>query len=243
MSLLRARAVRARPRALVLLDPQGAFASVARRPLWGLAVVVMLTSAALPAALYGARVDAPALVRKELRASGRAEQLPPQELDRVVERGAAAVVWFLPVSAAVKRSLWMTFLSFVLLGVVRGARPGVALSPVAGAVGLGAAPLALRDVIGAASLALTDARTLVELDPSKLVLSNPATWLGLDTRHSAWGVALSGLDLFELWSCGLVAVGVVAVSGARTRVPFAVTFGVHAALVSFEALRSHVMPH
>lgn len=232
MTTIRRRAAPApRPRVLVLLDPAGAFAAVAARPMWGLAVVVVLAVAALPPLAFIARADVEAVVKKEITRSGRLEQIPADKRSEIITLGATAMKAALPVGALVKRSVWMTALSLLLFALLKGARPELKLSPVAGAVGLAMAPLLVHDVLAAATYLSRDAGELLVMDLTNPILSNPAAWLGLDSGHTVAGALLKGLDFFELWSCVLVGVGVNAVVGLRSRLPWAVAFGGHAAAI------------
>lgn len=228
MTTIRRRAAPApRPRVLVLLNPAGAFAAVAARPLWGLAVVVVLAFAVLPPVAFLAKADVEAVVRKEITRSGRLEQVPADQHEQVISIGATAMKGALPAGAVVKRSIWMTLLSLLLLGLLKGSRPELKLSPVAGAVGLAMAPLVVHDLLAAITYLSRDAAGLMTMDLTNPVLSNPAAWLGLDSGHTVGGALLKGLDFFELWSCALVAWGVNAVVGARSMLPWIVAFGGH----------------
>lgn len=218
-----------RPRALVLFDPAGAFAAVKARPLWGWAVVVMLTFAVMPPLAFLSRADTTAVVKKELTRSGRLEKMPEDVRAQAIEMGGKAMVVALPVGAIAKRSIWMTLLSLLLLALLKGARPDLKLSPVAGAVGLAMAPLALKDVLEAATFLARDVSAIS--DATNPLLSNPAAWLGLDAGHTVAGALLRGLDFFELWSITLVGFGVNAVVGARSWLPWLVPFAGHLAVV------------
>jgi hypothetical protein len=219
------------PRLLVLLNPAGAFASVALRPLWGLAVVVVLACAVLPPLAFVARADIAAVVEKELKRAGRLEKIPEDERARVLELGATAMKVALPAGAVAKRALWMTLLSLVIFGLSKTARPELKLSPVAGAVGLAMAPLAVQDLLVAATFLSVTPSALAALDATNPILSNPAAVFGLDAGHSIAGALLKGLDFFELWSAALVGFGVNRVLATRSSTPWAVAFGGHAAAV------------
>lgn len=224
-------AVTPRPRLFVLLDPLGAFASVARRPLWGLSVMVVLACAVLPPLAIFSRVEPAAIVETELKRSGRLAQLPVDKRAEIIELGGRSTRVLLPLGAVAKRSLWMTLLSLLLLGLLKGARPELRLSPVAGAVGLAMAPLCVHDLLSTATWLTRDAASMAGADLWNGVLSNPAAWFHVDTRHTLSGPLLAGIDFFELWSCALVAIGVNAVAGTRSLIPWLVPFGGHFALV------------
>jgi hypothetical protein len=224
-TISRTAAVAPRPRLLVLLDPRGAFTAVALRPLWGLGVIFMLAFALLPPLVFVARTDAEAIVKRELQASGRMEQLTAEQREQAIALGSKGTKILLPIGAAAKRSIWMTILTLVCLAVLKGSRPDLKMSPVAGAVAVAMAPLAVHDVCVAATFLFKDP---MQLDATNAVLSNPAAWLGYDAGHSVAGALLRGLDFFELWSAWLVGLGVNVVANSRSSLPYVVAFGGHA---------------
>ena len=222
--ITRAAAAAPRARVLVLLDPRGAFAAVAARPLWALGVIVMLAFAVVPPLVFVARTDATAIVKRELQQSGKMEQLTPEQREQALALGAKGTKILLPIGAAAKRSIWMTCLTLVLLGLLKGSRPDLKMSPVAGAVAVAMAPLAVHDVLVAVTFLIKDP---MQLDATNAVLSNPAAWLGFDAGHSVAGALLRGFDFFELWACWLVGLGVNAVANSRSSLPYVVAFGGH----------------
>lgn len=231
--ITRTAAAAPRPRALVLLDPRGAFTAVAARPLWALGVVVMLAFAIAPPLVFVARTDATAIVKRELQQSGRMEQMTPEQREQAISLGSKGTKILLPVGAAVKRSLWMTILTLVCLGLLKGSRPELKMSPVAGAVAVAMAPLAVHDVLVAGTFLFKDP---MQVDATNAVLSNPAAWLGYDAGHSVAGALLRGLDFFELWSCWLVGLGVNVVAQSRSSLPYVVAFGGHALTTLMSAI-------
>lgn len=224
-SITRTAPVAATPRALVLLNPRGAFTAVAARPLWGLGVVVMLAFAVVPPLVFVSQVDTNALVKRELMKSGELEKIPEAQRETVIDVGGKGMLFALPGGAMAKRSIWMTILTLVCLGLLKGSRPELKMSPVAGAVAVAMAPLALHDVLVAITFLVKDP---MQVDATNAVLSNPAAWLGYDAGHSVPGALLRGLDFFELWSCWLVGLGVNVVANSKSSLPYAVAFGGHA---------------
>ena len=224
-SITRTAAAAPRPRVLVLLDPRGAFTAVAARPLWGLGVVVLLAFAVLPPLVFVSRVDTQALVKRELIKSGELDKIPEAQRDTVIDVGGKGMLVALPAGAMAKRSLWMTILTLVCLGLLKGSRPELKMSPVAGAVAVAMAPLAVHDVLVAVTFLVKDP---MQVDATNAVLSNPAAWLGYDAGHTVAGALLRGFDFFELWSCWLVGLGVNVVANTRSSLPYAVAFGGHA---------------
>ena len=223
-----------RPRVLVLLEPRRAFLAVRAKPMAALVLGVMLALSLAPPLAFVARVDTAKLLERELKKSGKLEQVPPEQLEQMRAVGGAFMTVALPLGAVGKRAAWIfvvTGLAFLLL---RGARPELRFSTTLGAVALGCAPSALHDVAAALTFLVKDPMTLA--DAQNAVLSNPAAWLSLDTGRSVAGALLHGLDFFTLWTCGLIAVGVNVVAGARSVIPWAVTYGLHATFVGVSAI-------
>jgi hypothetical protein len=232
-SISRTAAAAPRPRVLVFLDPRGAFTAVAARPLWGLGVVVMLAFALLPPIVFVSRVDTHAIVKRELTKSGELERIPEAQRATAIDVAGKAMFVALPGGAVFKRSLWMTLLTLICLGLLKGTRPELKMSPVAGAVAVAMAPLAVQDVLVAITFLVKDP---MQLDATNAVLSNPAAWLGYDASHSVAGALLRGLDFFELWACWLVGVGVNIAANTRSSVPYAVAFGGHVVATVISAI-------
>ncbi len=186
---------------------------------------VMLAFSLLPPLTYLARGDVAAVVEREMKRSGKMDQVPADKRAEIISMGAKAMKVALPVGAVVKRGAWIILAAALCFGLLRGTRPELKLAPVVGAVALAMAPSAVHDVLAALTYLVKDVSTIDAQNP---VLSNPAAWLGIQTAHSVTGAALHGLDFFELWSCVLIAVGANAVAGTRSTMPWIVSFGGHA---------------
>jgi hypothetical protein len=232
-SIARAAPTLPKPRALVLIDPRGAFLAVAARPLWGLGVVFMLAFAVVPPLVFVARADTSAIVKRELNKSGKLDAVPAEQREQVIEVGGKGMVFALPAAAAAKRAIWMTIVTLVCLGLLKGSRPELTMSPVAGAVAVAMAPVALHDTFVALAFLFKDP---MQLDAQNAVLSNPAAWLGLDAGHTVAGALLHGLDFFELWSAALLGLGVNVVAGTRSSLPYLVAFGGQAIATAIGAI-------
>lgn len=227
-------AERPRARALVLLDPRRAFLAVRARPLAALLFAIMLGFALLPPLTFVMKVDTAALLERELKRSGKLEQVPPEQLEQMRSIGGTAMTVMLPVAAAGKRAGFIfvvTALAFLLL---RGSKPELRFGTTVAAVSLACAPAALHDVAAALTFLVKDPMGLA--DAQNVVQSNPAAWFALDTGRSVTGAFLHGLDFFSLWTCGLAAVGINVVAGARSVIPWAVTFGLHATFVGLSMI-------
>lgn len=223
-----------RPRAWVLLDARRAFLAVRARPLAGLTLALMLALSLAPPLVFVSRVDTTEVLMREMKKSGRMEQVPPEQLEQMREVGGKAMAVMLPVGAVGKRAGWVFVVTALIFMLLRGARPELRFSSVLGAVALGCAPLALHDLITALTFLIKDPLSLP--DTQNVVLSNPAAWLLKDSGQSVVGALLKGLDFFELWSCALIALGVGVVAKAKGIVPWAASFGLHAVTVGFSLI-------
>ncbi|MCC7072741.1 MAG: hypothetical protein IT383_15545 [Deltaproteobacteria bacterium] len=223
-----------RPRALVLLDPRRAFLAVRARPLAALMLGVMLAFALVPPLTFVARVDTAKLLERELKRSGKLEQVPAEQLEQMKSVGGAAMKVLLPVAAVGKRAAFIfvaTALAFLLL---RGSKPELRFGTTLAAVALGSAPTALHDIAVTLTFLVKDPMALA--DAQNVVLSNPAAWFALDSGRSVAGAFLHGLDFFALWTCGLVALGINVVAGTRSMIPWALSFGMHASFVGLSLI-------
>jgi hypothetical protein len=238
---LRRRHARPRPRWLVFVDPDGAFAAAAARPRPFLAALVVCVFALLPPAAFIVKVQQVggmrAVLVDEMKKSGAWEKLkamPAAQRERVLDASAPAMAVALPVGATGKRVGWLMFVAVGCFLLLRhtSSRP-IRLGDVVGVVAVGAAPLAVHDVLTALSLLTHDLRAI---DPQNAVMSNPAA-LFLDGRDARTGLALllRGVDVFELHACWLMGLGVARLTHTRTLTPWLVTFGGHAGVTLFAA--------
>jgi hypothetical protein len=229
-SLRRRHEVVARSRALVCFDPPGAFASVARRPLLALMVVLAAAFAVVPAVAFLRSAEqqggVAVVVGEQMRKSGAIERLKERgvDADDAVAKAARVMRVAVPGGAIAKRLLWLAFVAAACFFGLRATRPTLRFQTVAAAVCVGAAPLYVHDVLAAVGLLVLPASTI---DSKNVVASNLAAVFYVNDNGSKAAASLRGLDVLELWACWLVGYGVVAVAGGRTRWPWVVTFGLH----------------
>ena len=239
---LRRRHASPRPRWLVFVDPDGAFAAAVARPRAFLAVVILCACALMPPLAFLAKVQQVGGMRtvlvEEMKKSGAWEKLkamPAEQREKVLSASAPAMAVALPVGAIGKRVGWLLLVAVGCFLLLRhtSSRP-IRLGDVVGVVAVGAAPLAVHDALSALSLLAHDLRAI---DPQNAVMSNPAA-LFLDGREArtAWALFLRGVDVFELHACWLMGLGVARLTHTRTLTPWLVTFGGHAALTVFAAV-------
>ncbi len=230
---LRRRHQRPRPRAWVLVDPDGAFAAVAARPRALLTLLVLCAFALLPPIAFVAKAAQVGGMRTvlvdEMKKSGAWEKIqamPAEQREQVLRATAPAMTVALPLGAVAKRCGWLFVVAVGCFVLVRHtSHRTIGLLDVIGVVATGAAPLAVHDVLTALSLVVHDLRAI---DPQNAVMSNPAA-LFFDGRQarSALAMALRGVDVFELQACWLMGLGVVRLTHTRSWSPWFVSFGGH----------------
>src|SRR5688572_8150048 len=145
-----------RARALVLLDPRGAFAAVNARPLWGLALVVMLAFSVAPPVAFLTRVDETAFAERKLRRSGALEKVPKEQHAQIIDVTAKATKFIGPPGAIVKRAGWILLVAAIAFGLLRSKKPEQKFAPIFAAMIVGAAPLAVKDLFEAGAFLVQD---------------------------------------------------------------------------------------
>ena len=241
---LRRRQHAARPRVLIIFDPDGAIAAAMARPRPWLAFAFVCCWALLPPAAFllaaHQQGGLESVIVDEMKKSGAWEKiraLPADKRADVLRVTTPAMTVGLPVGAASKRAGWVLFVAGACFLLLRGtsSRP-IHLGDVVGVVAVGAAPLLVHDLLTAAAYLAWDLRSI---DPKNAVASNPANLLfsGADSR-SAVALLLRGVDVFALWSCWLMGLAVVRLTATRSLAPWLVTYGGHAAITLVGALSS-----
>jgi hypothetical protein len=216
-------------RALVLFRSRESFERVRQKPMAALLVAAMLALAVAPPAAFLARDDAEHVLVRNMKAQGAWEKIPEEMREKTVGFVKAA----LPAGAVAKRGVWIFVLAIACFALLRGTRPELKLRPMIAAVALAMLPLAAQDLLSALTFVVRD---VAPSDVQNVVLSNPAAWWKMDTSTSPAAALLRGLDFFELWSCWLVGFGVNIVAGTQSRLPYFVSFGLHAVTVAGGAL-------
>jgi len=233
-----------RARALVLIDPVGAFVATLKRPLLPLMLVVACAFAVVPAVAFLASArrqgGVETVVAGQMKKSGAFDRLKLKTVDKeeqaaTVARLGKAMTVLVPAAAVAQRLGLLLFVAAACFFGLRGTRKSLRFSAVLAVVVVGAAPLYVHDVLSAVGLLAFDAGTI---DSKNVVASNFAAIFFVDDNRSALAVALHALDLFSLWALWLMGFGVVHAAGGRTTWPWVVTFGLHLVVTLLAIVRS-----
>jgi hypothetical protein len=198
----------------VLVAPGKTFRSIAERPTWGVATLVLLLTMGLVWFVAGQRIDFRDTITQSVRQSGR--DVPEAQLEPQIEMmekagpyiyGLAVPVVTLIFSLIGALIYWVVF---KLLGGDFSYKSSFAVTVHAAMPIVVAALLSLPVVLSKGSLGFSDLKT------GTLLASN----LGFLAPEGApaWGTAaLSSLDFFGLWTLVLTIVGYKAVSRRSTQ--------------------------
>lgn len=188
-------------------EPRTAFASILRDPSrWWLPVLGCIVLNLIFTAVWTSKVDAHQFMRTQIEESGRADKIPADQLDNIVDKQAAfmkpfswVVAVLIPIIGAVVLGAILMFVyRFFFEGEVRFAQ---SLSVVAWS------SLALALVLVPIMLIVMAAKGDWNVDPNTVVGANLT--LLLDKGQTAkWLYSLAGsLDLFSFWNMFLLACG------------------------------------
>jgi hypothetical protein len=199
----------------VLWRPHAAFAAVLRSPALWLTMAIVLAVATLPAVAFVTTQNVEQHIRREMKFSGAWEKLPESMRDQTLAASVAISTVGMPVGAAALRGIAVLFaaLMCLLIAGTHSQKPNV-LAVFAG-VALAHAPLLVRDVLQAVMIATTREVNLAQ-NP---LLSSPAALLDETQARTWWGVLLSGVDVFSIWSIILVGIGMQVITRGTKR-PF-----------------------
>lgn len=193
-----------------LFSPRRTFADIARHPTWFLPLFLWTAFSVAVAVRVAGRVSSEELVRGNLQRFHlpMTEQNINQQVTRAEQlRGPVAVV-----SGLVAPSLACLFVAVLLWLSWKGFGSGARFSQFFGVTAHAFLPVALSYVLllpAVISERKLDVRTLGTAVKSNLgFLVDPA-------RRPALATLLQSLDVFSLWSLGLLVVGTAAATGSR----------------------------
>lgn len=193
----------------VLVSPVATFRSLAERPGWVVALVVVALVTVAAQAVVMQKVD-PSEMRAEVerQLAARGQEMSDQQLDTMLDVqmkvGAACGALFLPVLVFLGALVFM-----VLVNLLGGELPYVeALSVLSHAM----VPVVLSSLLAIAVAAGTDSIPFSDVQEGRFMASNLAYFAPEDAPLPLVA-ALSQVDLFVLWSVALLVVGVALVGG------------------------------
>ena len=189
----------------VLFSPGRTFADIATRPSW-LAPLLFLVviNLALNVVLVK-KADWHSFAEEQIMNSPRGQQIPPDQKDLAIERGAQGNIYF----CYVRGVLGVPFLALILALVYWGAYAllgggrltfGKSFSVIIFTM----VPDAVKMLLGIPILLLKDPSTLG--NPYNFIGSNPAAFM--DPNSAKWLLALlTSADVFVIWAVILTALG------------------------------------
>jgi hypothetical protein len=198
----------------VLISPAKTFRSLAERPTWGAALLVLLVVSGAVAFVVGMRTDYRDVIVQSAKEKGRdvdEAQLEPA-INMMQKAGPAIAAVSAPVIIALVSLLaaLIYWVVFKLLGADFSYKSSFAVSLHAGMPGVISALLTLPVILSRASLGYADVKSGTFLQ-SNLAFLAPE-------NAKAWLVALyASADFFSLWSLVLSIIGYRALSRLTTK--------------------------
>lgn len=189
----------------VLFSPKKTFADIAERPRW-IVPIILLTIIGLSLNVFLAnKVDWRSFAEEQLMNSPRGQQIPADQKDVAIERGAKGNQYFCYVRGVTGTAFLALILALVYWGayaLIGGARLTFAKS--FAVITYAMLPGGIRELLGIPILILKDPSTLG--NPYNFIGSNPGAFMSMSDPK--WLSALaSSLDVFVLWSLALTAIG------------------------------------
>ncbi len=189
----------------VLFSPKSTFEDIARKPSW-MAPIVLLTLIGLSMNVFLAKkADWRSFSEEQLMSSPRGQQIPADQKDLAIERGAKGNQIFCYVRGVIGTPFLALFLALVYWGAYAlfgGAR--LTFGKSFAVIAFSMVPGGIRELLGIPILILKDPSTLG--NPYNFVGSNPGAYMSMSDPK--WLSALaSSFDVFIIWSVVLTAIG------------------------------------
>ena len=182
----------------VLVAPGKTFRSIAERPTWAVAFVVLLVLSVVSVLLFFQRIDFGEVMRAQMEAQGQDPEQLPEGMEGFAKGcGMAAalglpVVFFFLIPAI--------FLVFNLLGGQIGYKKSLAVSLHA------MMPSAVSAILSIPVLLSRESLTLEEVEAQTVLKSNLA-FLAPEGAAKALVALLASIDLFSIWMLVLFVIG------------------------------------
>jgi hypothetical protein len=199
----------------VLFDPKATYEDIAAKPSWALPLVIIVAISLVIVAAYGQRVGWRGLVEKRMAESSRTADMPADQREQAVERGAkiapifgyVAVLIGTPVVALIIAAILM-----LIMNLVAGARATFVQS--LSVLTHSWVPGIIGGLIGLIMI-FVKAPDTIDLD--HLVAANVGAFLASDSPK--WLMSLgTSLDIFQLWSIVLLGFGFSAINPKKISV-------------------------
>jgi uncharacterized membrane protein YhaH (DUF805 family) len=189
----------------VLFSPKSTFEDIARKPSC-VAPIVLLTLIGLSMNIFLAKkVDWRSFSEEQLMSSPRGQQIPADQKDLAIERGAKGNQIFCYVRGVIGTPFLALFLALIYWGAYAlfgGAR--LTFGKSFAVIAFTMVPGGIRELLGIPILILKDPSTLG--NPYNFVGSNPGAYMSMSDPK--WLSALaSSFDVFIIWSIILTAIG------------------------------------
>jgi|SRR3954463_10160191 len=197
-----------------LVSPVKTFRSIAERPTWGAALLVLLVASGAVAYVVGMRTDYRDVIVQSVKEKGRdipEAQLEPQ-INMMQKAGPAISAVSIPIVIALVSLLaaLIYWVVFKLLGADFSYKSSLAVSLHSGLPGVVAALLTLPVVLSRTTLGYADVKS------GSFLQSNLAFLAPADAK--AWVTALyASVDFFSLWSLVLAILGFKALTRLPTK--------------------------
>jgi len=191
----------------LFIEPRTAFAAILKRPgrFWIPMVGAVLLNIVFTA-IWMQKVDAHQFVRNEIEQSGRADRIPPDRMEAVVDQQAKLVKIISPLSAVLAPPLVILIFGALFLFVFRFFYGGEVTFKQSLAV-VAWSSLAVALVSIPIMLAVYAGKGDWNLNPQSVVQANLSLLLDRETTSRAlWSLAES-IDLFTAWMLFLLASG------------------------------------
>ena len=189
-----------------LFDPQPAFADIAARPRgWWAPLLILIVLSAIFLGAFSQRVGWEQVLRQQTESNEQFQQLPVERQEEILQQQLAIVPYFAYVGVVLNPTILALFIAGVMLfvfNVMLGNQIRFLQSFSLTCYAL--LPNAVKAVVILPVLFLKDPR---DFDLQNPIASNLGVFLSPDT-FPAWLISLgASLDVFNLWSLALLAVG------------------------------------
>lgn len=191
----------------LFVEPRSAFAAVLKRPgrFWIPIVGSIVLNLAFTA-IWLQKVDAHQFIKTQIEESGRADRIPPERMEAVMDQQARFMKVIAPVSALLAPPLMVVVLGALFLFVYRFFYGGElsftqSLSIVAWA------SFAVALVTIPVMLAVYAGKGDWNLNPQSVVQANLSLLLDKETASRPLYSLAESIDLFSAWMIGLLAAG------------------------------------